>query len=102
LLASSVIDYELSWIKDEERFEEVQTLYVVAKEWTQLSLGMEKRARELQRYGIKVLDSFHLALAEEKKTDIFLTTDVRLLRAANYAGLEMRVSNPVIWLMEVL
>jgi predicted nucleic acid-binding protein len=102
LLVSSVIDYELSQLQDEDRLEKVQTLYDASKEWYSLSSDAEKRAKQFQQYGIKSLDSFHLALAETQKADIFLTTDMRLLRAVHRIELNIKVSNPLTWLMEMI
>jgi predicted nucleic acid-binding protein len=102
LLVSSVVDYELSQLQDENRLGKIQTLCRASREWYSLSGDAEKRAKQIQRYGIKSLDSFHLALAETEKADIFLTTDIRLLRAARRMELGIEVSNPVLWLMEMM
>ena len=102
LLASGVIDYELSQMKDSDKFKKVQTLYIASKEWFALSIDAEKRAKYFQQYGIKALDSFHLALAETLKVDVFLTTDSRLLQAAKKLKLTIKISNPLLWLMEMM
>ena len=102
LLSSSVIDYELSQMRDEYRFKKVQNLYAASKEWLALSIDAEKRAKYFQRYGIKALDSFHLALAETQKADVFLTTDTRFLQAARKLELAIEISNPLSWLTEVM
>ena len=102
LLSSSVIDYELSQMQDDDKFKKIQTLYIASKEWLALSADAESRAKYFQRYGIKVLDSFHLALAETQKADVFLTTDVRLLQAARKLNLAIKISHPLSWLMEVM
>jgi predicted nucleic acid-binding protein len=54
----------------------------------------------LQRQGIKLLDSLHLALAEEYRQDVLLTTDDVFLAAARRIDTGVPVVNPVVWLME--
>jgi len=102
LLSSSVIDYELSHMQNDDRLKKVQSLYIASGEWLSLSIDTEKRAKYFQNYGVKALDSYHLALAETQKADIFLTTDSRLLRATKRLELAVTVSNPLSWLMEVM
>ena len=102
LLSSSVIDYELSQMRDDDRLKKVQALYVASKEWLTLSNDAEKRAKYFQHYGVKALDSFHLALAEMQKADIFLTTDSRLLQTTKRLELTIKISNPLSWLTEVM
>jgi predicted nucleic acid-binding protein len=102
LLSSSAIDYELSQMQDDDKFEKITTLYIASKEWLALSIDAENRAKYFQRYGIKALDSFHMALAETQKADVFLTTDARLLQAARKLDLAIKISNPLSWLMEVM
>jgi len=61
-----------------------------------------KRADKLQSYGVKALDSFHLAIAESADIDVLLTTDDRLLNLTTRLSLSLRVENPLKWLSEVL
>jgi hypothetical protein len=102
LMSSSVLDFELSKSWDGSRLEKVRTLYATAREWLQTTSQVEQRATFFQQCGIKIFDSLHLALAEVQKVDVFLTTDDRLLRAANKMDLDIKVSNPIAWLMEVM
>ncbi|MSU58670.1 MAG: hypothetical protein EXS35_10920 [Pedosphaera sp.] len=62
---------------------------------------METRAVTIAALGISPLDALHLACAEIA-TEVFLTTDDRLLkRAARVAAqLKVRVKNPLTWLDE--
>ena len=66
--------------------------------------GVEKRALELKRAGLKPLDALHVACAEKAKAEIFLTTDDNLLSKAlkNKRTLKVKVENPLRWVMEVL
>ncbi|MDL2231970.1 PIN domain-containing protein [Ruminococcaceae bacterium OttesenSCG-928-L11] len=101
LMASGIIEYELSRLTDMERLEQVRTLYSAARTRLVTTEAAEKRAVFFQQQGIKMFDSLHLALAETGGADIFLTTDDRLLRAAVKLDLKIKVANPVSWLMEV-
>jgi predicted nucleic acid-binding protein len=102
LMKSSTIDYELLKISEADRFEQVQELYAAASERIKLTEQAEKRAVFFQQNGLKPIDSLHLASAEASEVDIFLTTDDRLLRAANKMNLKIKIVNPVSWLMEVM
>lgn len=102
LIASSVIDFELSKLSDVARLEQVQALYSAADTRIMLTGEAEKLASYFQQNGIKPFDSLHLALAELNGVDVFLTTDDRLLRSATCMDLHIKIKNPVSWLMEVM
>jgi predicted nucleic acid-binding protein len=102
LVSSGAIDFELTKLPDIDRFEHIQTLYGVASDRIKSTEQAEKRARFFQQNGLKPFDSLHLALAEAGEIDVFLTTDDRLLRAVKKLNLNIRIVNPVSWLMEVM
>lgn len=102
LIASRVIDYELSNMTDIDRLKQVEALYADADEWVALTEKEEARAAFFQQGGVKPFDSYHLALAEASKADVFLTTDDRLLRTAKRLDVQIKTANPVSWLMEVM
>ena len=102
LIASGVIEYELSNTTNEDRLEQVKSLYVSATERIALTEQAEKRAAYFQDNGIKTLDSLHLAAAEISNADVFLTTDDRFLRKAKLLDLQITAANPLSWLMEVM
>jgi len=102
LVSSGAIDFELSKLPDIDRFEQIQTLYIVAGSRIKLTEQAEKRSVFFQQNGIKPFDSLHLALAEAGEVDVFLTTDDRLLRTAKKLNLKIKIDNPVSWLMEVI
>ena len=101
LISSGAIDFELSRLSDMDRLEQAQAIYAVAKERINISTEAEQRAAILQQYGLKPLDSLHVALAEMCCADVFLTTDDRLIKTANRVKFNIKVSNPIIWIMEV-
>ena len=62
------------------------------------------RAQELKALGFRTYDALHLACAEQATVDIFLTTDDRVLCIAtrHTAQLQVRMVNPLAWLLEVI
>ena len=48
------------------------------------------------------MDSLHLAFAESKDVDYFITTDRLLINASNRANLKIKVINPIEFIMEVI
>ena len=101
LLSSGVIDFERSRIVDLDRLERVNAIYSVANKHVTLTSEIEHRAAMLQQNGLKPFDSLHIATAEDSGADIFLTTDDRLIKASSRIDLKVKVSNPILWLMEV-
>ena len=61
-----------------------------------------ERAYEIKKYNIKDMDSLHLAFAESKDVDYFITTDRLLINASKRANLKIKVINPIEFIMEVI
>lgn len=61
-----------------------------------------KRASELRQYNIKNMDSLHIAYSESSKIDYFITTDKLLINASSRANLNVKVINPISFIMEVI
>ena len=101
LAGSGLIELELSKISDQERLDQVMTLYEAAQESLNLTAPAEQRAAFFQINRLKQYDSLHLAIAEDNGVDAFLTTDVRLLKAAGKLDLAIQAVNPVSWLLDV-
>lgn len=81
----------------------VLKLYSSASIYVEIDNAIISRAREFQqRSGIKPFDALHLASAECGGADILLTTDKKFINRAAKSDSEVRVANPVIWLMEVM
>jgi hypothetical protein len=100
IAASDAIDWELSKLQDLEKLKKVSSLYQYAHELLRITEPVKERARFFQENGIKNFDSLHLALAEINAYDALLTTDDNFLRAANRIGADIRVVNPIFWLIE--
>jgi predicted nucleic acid-binding protein len=100
LVSSVIIDIELSKQKDLDKLRKVQSICNAAQERVSLTAEAEERAAFFRQNGMKPFDSFHLAVAEVNKADVFLTTDDRLIKSANRLNLGIKVSNPLLWLVE--
>ena len=48
------------------------------------------------------MDAYHIAYAESKKLDYFITVDKQLINASKRANLDLKVVNPVEFIMEVI
>ena len=60
-----------------------------------------RRAKEISKFaGTTSFDSLHLALSE-KNAEVFLTTDMKLVKASKRIDLSVKVMNPIEFLMEV-
>lgn len=97
---SDVLFYEINRILDETKKQEVLLLYNQGVSVIKMNIEIEARARELQKFNIKAFDALHIACAEFKNADVFLTTDRQLLLASKMAKVEIEVNNPAIWFME--
>ena len=100
---SMAIDFEISKIKSDNKRRQVEDLYD-AMELTEIDYSEEikKRAIELRQYNIKDMDSLHLAFAESKDVDYFITADRLLINASKRANLKIKVINPIEFIMEVI
>lgn len=99
---SDVLLDEISQTTNFRRKQKIRLLYQSASQNIDLTEEILARAQELERFGIKSYDALHLASAELGNADVFLTTDRRLINAANRAHVRVNVKNPIIWLTEVL
>jgi predicted nucleic acid-binding protein len=100
IVGSDIIDDELSEMPDNERREKVELLLALASSQVTLTLTIEQRATELQKWNIAPFDALHLTSAESAQADYFLITDDDLLRRAKRAGLKVKIENPARWLIQ--
>lgn len=102
LIGSEVVDYEISLPPDDERRARVTLLTEVVYLKIAIDQKIMNRALDLGKKEIKPFDALHIACAESEKVDIFLTTDINLLKRSNQKKLKVGVANPLDWLMEVI
>jgi predicted nucleic acid-binding protein len=104
VIGSDAIDYEISKMPDNDKRLMVQILSTMHDAHVKVDAGVERRAVELKRAGLKPMDALHVACAEKGKAEILLTTDDNLLSKAlkNQRTLKVKVVNPLRWVMEVI
>ncbi|HAJ79188.1 MAG TPA: PIN domain-containing protein [Fibrobacteres bacterium] len=102
-LTSEIVDFEIEQIKDIIRKGRLQFILSFTTHKIEIKNSVHKRAEYFESLGIKGLDAYHLAVAEYGKADVYLTTDDKLLKRANYykKELRLRVVNPLEWIREV-
>src|SRR5438093_1794690 len=103
-LSSAVVEEEVDNTPSHERRSRVRAMLSGAQSTIALTAAAVTRAKELQAMGFRTYDALHLACAEQATVDVFLTTDERVLRLAtrHTAHLQVRVANPLAWLLEVI
>jgi predicted nucleic acid-binding protein len=87
---------------DLNRKQKVLILYQSATGHIDLTAEIISRAKELERFNIKAYDALHLASAETRAVDVFLTTDRRLLNAVERSNTTINANNPLLWLTKEL
>jgi len=101
-IASEVVDIEVGRIPNPERRHRVQLLVSHASHSITVGKRETERAQQLELWGVPAYDALHLACAESRGVDVFLTTDDQLLRKCMDLAeqLRMQVANPLAWLRE--
>jgi predicted nucleic acid-binding protein len=102
LCGSDVLLDEIENTPNLVKKQKVLLLYQSAATHIDLNDEILSRAEELEQFNIKPYDALHLASAEAGGANVFLTTDKKLIGAAARARMQVKVENPLIWLMEVL
>ena len=103
IYTSDALVLEMNNIKDQIKRAKVLEVYNKLNLTNiKLSEKIKQRAIELRQYNIKDMDSLHLAFAESKDVDYFITTDRLLINASKRANLKIKVINPIEFIMEVI
>jgi hypothetical protein len=103
ILGSAVLRLEIDSIGDTVKREKVRHLYRAVNEDVGYTSMVRQRAEEIcQHSAIHEMDALHISSAEMGRTDVFLTTDARLIRSCRSISLRVRVMNPVSYLAEVI
>lgn len=102
-VSSVVVEDEVDQTPSPERRARVRAMLPAAQLRVGLTDVIVARAKSLHGLGFHPYDALHLACAEQAAVDVFLTTDDRVLRvaASRAALLQVRVVNPLVWLVEV-
>ncbi len=100
---SRVIDYEISKILDRDKRRQVEDLYDgLELENIPYTYALDERVGELEKYNIHYMDAYHIAYAENKEVDYFITVDKQLINDSKKANLKIKVINPIEFIMEVI
>jgi predicted nucleic acid-binding protein len=104
VIGSGAIDFEIMKMPDNDKRLMVQILSTIFDTHIKVDAGLERRAVELKRTGLKAMDALHVACAEKGKAEILLTTDDNFLSKTLkiQRTLKVKVENPLRWVMEVL
>jgi predicted nucleic acid-binding protein len=104
LITSNVLDAEISQTPNKERIKNVKKILSIAKIKVLSGDWLQPRASQLQKLGFASYDAAHLASAERASSDIFLTTDDRLVRKSHAFAqlLQVKVNNPLQWFTQIM
>ncbi|MEW6356238.1 MAG: PIN domain-containing protein [Planctomycetota bacterium] len=102
LVSSDALLFELRHNPNPVRKQYAFDVISQARTFVALNEAIERRATAFIAAGIKPLDAFHLASAEEARADYFCTCDDRLLeKAKSRKDLKIRVVAPTALIQEV-
>jgi predicted nucleic acid-binding protein len=103
IIGSEAIEFEMENLSDLEKLDNVRELYGIAGKRVEYDDSIFARAVEIRKRNkyIRPLDSLHLASAEKAEADLLLTTDDRFMNNAKLLELTVRVTNPLLFMVEV-
>jgi predicted nucleic acid-binding protein len=103
-IGSEILEIEIEQIANIERKNYLKNILRYAQKSVIVRDIDIERGKQLEQFGFKSFDAMHIACAERGKTDIFLTTDDKLLKLYEKTKDQLRivVKNPLAWLIEVL
>jgi predicted nucleic acid-binding protein len=108
IIGSPILELEINKIPDGTIRQNVMGFYTnTVIEETPLTAEVEARAAMLQRSVLstgkmRIMDAYHLALAESAGVVYLLTTDPKFVNAAIKLGVKINVINPINFIQEYL
>lgn len=103
IYSSKAIEFEISQISSNDKKRKVEDLYdALELENIPYVPEIEDRVEELQNKKIHYMDAYHIAFAESKNIDYFITVDRQLINASKNANLKLKVINPIDFMMGVI
>jgi len=99
-IGSEVLNYELEQMPDLQRRQRMKLMTGYIQNSVILEASIVNRGQHLETLGFHAFDALHLACAESANTDVFLTTDDKLLRRATRLSQQLNVvvMSPVTWI----
>lgn len=103
LIWSSAISYEVAKIIDYDKKHYVSIFASKATTNILIDSAIKERATVFMNWGIKALDSLHIACAERAGAKVFITTDEALKKTMNLHSdtISIQIVNPAVWYEEV-
>lgn len=102
IIGSDILIKEMSCIKDVMKKKRIHALYqncILKSVFADSEII--RRAKEISKLaGTTSFDSLHLAISENN-AEVFLTTDIKLIKASKRIDLSIKVMNPIEFIMEV-
>ena len=90
-IGSEYLDFEVEQDPDGERVKRVRSLLALVSRRVQASAVLARRARAIERVGLRGLDALHVASAETGGVELLVTTGDRMIRRAARSGLGLHV-----------
>ena len=100
LVGSDIIEYEIMKTPDLNKRNQALDLYKIKKENIVINDMIVGRANEIQKYGLKSMDSLHFASAEYGNVNVVLTVDKEFINNSKRIDSPLRVANPINWFTE--
>ncbi|MCI5194198.1 MAG: PIN domain-containing protein [Candidatus Electrothrix sp. AU1_5] len=102
-ISSSVVLYEVNQIPNNDRKHRILRLCDKASHVVTLDNDIYTLAEKLKHLGVKSYDALHLCCAKKANTDVFLSTDDKLVKKSrnNKILSDMKVDNPLNWLRKI-
>jgi hypothetical protein len=103
-LGSDALILEIDQTPNPERRNNLRLMVTQVHDWIAIQTAEANRSQQLEQLGFHAMDALHLASAESAEAHIFLTTDDKLLKLATRLSsqLQVKVANPIFWLLENL
>ena len=103
LYTSRAVEYEINNIPDNDKRRQVEDLYdALELQSIPYTYELDAREEELEEYNIHYMDAYHIAYAESCNIDYFITVDKQLITASKRVNLNIKVINPIEFIMEVI
>lgn len=103
IYTSRAIDYEIDNISNGNKKRQIEDLYDGLEiEKIPYSHEIKERVQDLKRFNIHYMDAYHIAYAESKNLDYFITVDKQLINVCRRSNLKLKVVNPIEFIMEVI
>jgi predicted nucleic acid-binding protein len=100
LINSSVLEFENSKNPFSLRQDWMMRCLEQATVYQRVDESLHERAEELERHGLRAIDSLHVACAESADADYFLTCDDRLVKKQKY--IKVSSMNPLDFVRKVI